>query len=86
MSSNAIPCAVDDRDLSSHTAAELFALYRSILRELRARGVVRTENAPAGDYAEHLVARALGGTLASNSDEPQSGRRRRRVGPPRDAR
>jgi hypothetical protein len=69
MSRGAIPSAGCDSDLSSHTAAELFALYRSILRELRARGVVRTENAPAGDYAEYLVARALGGTLASNSEK-----------------
>jgi hypothetical protein len=36
---------------------------------LRARGVVRTANAPAGDYAEYLVARALGGNLAHNSEK-----------------
>ena len=59
----------DPNDLSSCTSADLFALYRSILRELRSRGVVRTENAPAGDYAEYLVATALGGTLASNSEK-----------------
>ena len=30
---------------------------------------VCTENAPAGDYAEFLVASALGGTLAPNSEK-----------------
>lgn len=66
-----IGCAgmADPNNLSGRTSADLFALYRSILRELRTRGVVRTENAPAGDYAEYLVASALGGTLASNSEK-----------------
>lgn len=31
--------------------------------------MVRTENAPAGDYAEFLVAAALGGDLAPNSEK-----------------
>ncbi len=31
--------------------------------------MVRTENAPAGDYAEFLVATALGGHLAPNSEK-----------------
>jgi hypothetical protein len=35
--------------------------------ELQRRGVVRTNNAPAGDYAEWLCAMALGGTLVGNS-------------------
>jgi hypothetical protein len=30
---------------------------------------VRTENAPAGDYAEYLVAAAFGGELAPNSEK-----------------
>jgi hypothetical protein len=51
------------------SVAELFSQYRSILRELRRRGIVRTENAPAGDYAEFLVATALGGSLAPNSEK-----------------
>ena len=55
--------------LDGVSTPELFALYRSILRTLRERGVVRTENAPAGDYAEYLVARALRGTLAPNSEK-----------------
>jgi hypothetical protein len=59
----------EGRDLADVSTPELFALYRAILRELRSRGVVRTENAPAGDYAEYLVARALRGTLAPNSEK-----------------
>ena len=56
-------------DLPSMEASELFALYRSTLSELRRRGIVRTENAPAGDYAEYLVVKALGGKLAANSEK-----------------
>lgn len=48
---------------------ELFRLYRRILRELTDRGVIRTMNAPAGDYAEHLVAALTRGTLADNSEK-----------------
>jgi hypothetical protein len=58
-----------DDELEQRSTPELFALYRQILRQLRTRGVVRTENAPAGDYAEFLVASALGGTLAPNSEK-----------------
>ncbi len=64
MQSSGVP---DKDELGRHSTSELFALYRAILRELRGRGVVRTENAPAGDYAEFLVATALGGNLAPNS-------------------
>jgi hypothetical protein len=60
---------ISEPDLGQHSVPELFALYRSILRELRGRGVVRTENGPAGDYAEFLVATGLGGTLAPNSEK-----------------
>ena len=60
---------IEQDELASRTNSELFALYRAILRELRIRGVVRTENAPAGDYAEFLVASALEGTLAPNSEK-----------------
>jgi hypothetical protein len=44
----------------------LLSSYASILAELRQRGVVRSANAPAGDYAEWLCSRALGGTLVDN--------------------
>ena len=56
-------------DLSTFSEPGLFALYRAILRELKSRGVIRTENAPAGDYAEYLVATALGGQLAPSSEK-----------------
>lgn len=46
---------------------ELLAGYARILAELRRRRVLRSNNAPAGDYAEWLVARALGGVLDPNS-------------------
>ena len=54
-------------DLTTQTTRELFALHRGTLVELRARGVVRTEHAPQGDYAEWLVVRAFGGVLEANS-------------------
>jgi hypothetical protein len=56
-------------DLSAFSEPALFSLYRVILRELKSRGVIRTENAPVGDYAEYLVATALGGQLAPNSEK-----------------
>jgi hypothetical protein len=59
----------DVPDLSTLTETGLFSLYRAILRELKSRGVIRTENAPVGDYAEYLVATALGGQLAPNSEK-----------------
>ena len=44
------------------------SLYRAILPELKSRGVIRTENAPVGDYGEYLVATAPGSQLAPNSE------------------
>ena len=52
--------------MKEKTVAELLAGYASTLAELRRRGVVRSNNAPAGDYAEWLCHRALGGTLVDN--------------------
>lgn len=54
-------------DLSNYSSQDLFAFYRATLTELLARGVIRTRNAPAGDYAEYLVSLAFGGALAPNS-------------------
>lgn len=51
------------------TTHELLRQYAGILRELRDRGVIRTLNAPAGDLAETLVARAYSGDLAPNSEK-----------------
>ncbi len=56
------------QDLEAASLAELFASYRAILGELKRRNIVRTENAPAGDYAEYLICKALGGILAPNSE------------------
>lgn len=50
-------------------AADLFAAYRQILGELRERGIVRSDNAPAGDYAEYLVTKAFDGVLAAASEK-----------------
>lgn len=60
---------MDQLDLTGASVGELGRLYRSILAELRRRGVIRTGNAPVGDYAEWLVARASGGELASNTSQ-----------------
>jgi hypothetical protein len=54
-------------DLAQKSIGELLGLSRQILRELRERGVIRSGNAPAGDYAELLVQRATAGELAPNS-------------------
>jgi len=45
---------------------ELLSGYARTLAELRSRGIVRTNNAPADDHAEWLVARALNATLADD--------------------
>lgn len=54
-------------DLGGYSTRDLLALYGAIIDELLRRHVVRTRNAPAGDYGEWLVARALNGTLEPNS-------------------
>jgi hypothetical protein len=56
-------------NFADRTTRDLFRIYRATLNELKARGIIRTENAPAGDYAEYLVHRALGGRLAPNSEK-----------------
>lgn len=47
---------------------ELLELSGACVEELRERGVVRTGNAPLGDYAEWLAAKAFSGELAPNSE------------------
>lgn len=46
---------------------DLLAGYARTLELLRERGVLRTANAPAGDYAEWLVWKAFGGRIEPNS-------------------
>jgi hypothetical protein len=54
--------------LTTASAADLLALQGALLAELRARKILRTNNPPVGDYAEWLVAHALGGVqLEANS-------------------
>lgn len=56
-------------DLSAFTVQELLGLTRETLAELQRRQVIRTLNAPAGDWAELIAATALGGVLAPNSEK-----------------
>lgn len=56
-------------DPAALTNAQLFAQFSASLRELRVRDVLRTNNQPAGDYAEWLAQRALGGVLAPNAEK-----------------
>ena len=58
---------MESRPLADVSVPELLGRYASILAELRERGVVRTANAPLGDYAEHLAHRVYGGTIEGNS-------------------
>jgi hypothetical protein len=47
--------------------ADLLAGYARTLNVLRSRGVIRTANAPVGDFAEWLVWKAFGGRIEPNS-------------------
>lgn len=58
---------MESRPLADSSASELLRQYAAILAELRLRGVVRTANAPLGDYAEHLAHRVYGGSIEANS-------------------
>jgi len=55
--------------LRTRSTPELMRLYGQILDVLGDREVVRTRNAPTGDYAEWLVAKATGGFLAGRSEK-----------------
>ena len=57
------------RMLAGLKTSGLLRLYAGILVELRERGVIRTNNAPLGDYAEHLAFHVYGGALAPNSEK-----------------
>lgn len=53
--------------LRTATATTLLQLQAAAVEELRRRDLVRTANAPLGDYAEHLFAKAFGWELTVNS-------------------
>ena len=55
-------------DLLSLSVKELLSLYAHSLEELRRRGAVRSTNNPAADYAEFLVSKALGLSVAGKSN------------------
>ena len=61
------PGVTEPTDLAATLTRELLRLYGGILTELRARDIVRSENSPVGDYAEHLCAVAFGLRLENNS-------------------
>lgn len=62
------PAKDDPVDLVGRlSTVELLRLYEAILSELLRRKVVRSRNAPAGDFAEYLAARAYQGQLAPPS-------------------
>lgn len=58
---------LNDNVLQGASELELLVTHESILAELHRRGVVRTNDAPLGQWAEGLAHRKLGGTLEPNS-------------------
>lgn len=54
-------------DLTALPVRSLLVLEASIVTELRRRELVRTNNKPLGDIAEHIVWLARGGVLEPNS-------------------
>lgn len=56
-------------DVETATVSSLLRTYRSVLTELKRRSVIRTSNAPTGDLAELLIAKAFDGALAPNSEK-----------------
>lgn len=49
------------------TVGQLLDVYAAVLTELRGRSLVRTNNVPVGDLAEHVAAMVYGGQLEPNS-------------------
>ncbi len=52
-------------DASERTTSELLADWGAVMRELRVRDVIRTNNNPVGDIAEAVVAAHYGGERGS---------------------
>jgi hypothetical protein len=53
--------------LSELEPVELLRQYTAVIDELKNRGIVRTNNAPLGDFTEWLVAKRMNLDLAPNS-------------------
>lgn len=53
--------------MDSRTTPELLAEWAAVMRELKRRGVIRTNNNPVGDIAEAIVAAHVGGERGSFS-------------------
>ena len=58
-----------DVSLKDKSIAELLALHAALLKELRARGVLRSENNPTGDLAEYLFCAAYGWKRRPNAEK-----------------
>ena len=56
-----------EMDISQLEPAELLALHAQVSDALRARGITRSSNNPAGDLAEYLFCKAFSWTQADNS-------------------
>lgn len=54
-------------DLTALSPVELLRLNAATLNELRRRDIIQSQNAPLGDFAEHLFCRAFGWTQQANS-------------------
>ncbi len=63
------PAPSGNEGLAGATVSELLDRYTDVLTELRHRGLVRTNNAPIGDLAEHCAAIVYDGLLAPNSEK-----------------
>lgn len=60
---------LEARSLEESSPLELLAAYETIRAELRRREIVRTNDAPAGQFAEWIARACLGGELAPNSEK-----------------
>lgn len=56
-------------NLSALSNRELLTYHAAILKELQSRGVVRTQNAPLGDWAEYEFCRLFNWKMAANSEK-----------------
>lgn len=53
---------------------DLLRTYANIMKELKARGIIRTFNVPSADFAEKLVAQKLGLSLEKSSKKGFDGK------------